>query len=95
MSGVHRTVRWDTRQSAQRGPQRVISDRDTGLSGNDRIQRSTAVDLNGRLMWPGHQTVRCALDGWGGSRILQSTATDANDRLTWQARDTVRCARQQ
>jgi hypothetical protein len=28
----------------------------TGLYGNGRIQRSTAIDLNGWLTWPGHQT---------------------------------------
>jgi hypothetical protein len=32
----------------------------TGQSGNAWIQRSTAADLNGRLTWPGNQTVRYA-----------------------------------
>jgi hypothetical protein len=36
LSSVHRTVRWDTGQSAQRGPQRALSGYSIGLFGVHR-----------------------------------------------------------
>jgi hypothetical protein len=64
LSGVHQTVRWDIEQSAQRGPQlgalkswhRTVRCA-PNILGNGQIQRSTAIDPNGRLTWPGHQLV--------------------------------------
>jgi hypothetical protein len=60
LSGVHRTVRCVTGQSEQRGPQprtlRCCSIGLSGVLGNSQIQQSTAIDLNGRLTWPGHRT---------------------------------------
>jgi hypothetical protein len=74
MSGVHRTVRCGTGQSAQRGRSRrslaVAPDCPvcTGLSGvpwadgNGRIQRSTATGANGRLTWRAPD-IHCAVSG--------------------------------
>jgi hypothetical protein len=42
LSSVHRTVRWDTGQSVQRGPQLVLSGYSTGLSGVHRTVWVTA-----------------------------------------------------
>jgi hypothetical protein len=64
----------------------------TGQSGNGRIQRSTTADLNGRLTWLGHRTVRCASNSLGSGRIQRSTATNSNGRLKWQAPDNEYCS---
>jgi hypothetical protein len=64
LSGVHRTVRCGTGQSAQRGHRQALSGCSTGLSGvhrtdgNGRIQRSTATGTNGRLMWRAPDTAQ-------------------------------------
>jgi hypothetical protein len=64
MSGVHRTVRCGTGQSAQRGHRHALSGCSTGLSGvhrtvdNGWIQRSTATGANGRLTWRAPDTAQ-------------------------------------
>jgi hypothetical protein len=53
MSGVHRTVRWDT---VQRGPQRALSDCSTRLSVVHQtfwvtVGSNSQLRPNGRLTW--------------------------------------------
>jgi hypothetical protein len=63
LSGVHRTIRCVadslSREARSKGLSGAVAPNCpvcTGLSGNNRIQQSTATDLNGRLTWLGHQT---------------------------------------
>jgi hypothetical protein len=69
--GVHRTVRWSTGQSAQRGHRQALSGCSTDLSGGapdsrhrtvrcapDKRQRSTPTGANGRLTWRAPDTAQ-------------------------------------
>jgi hypothetical protein len=50
--------------------------------GNGRIQRSIAIDPNGRLMWPGHQTVNSAClvyTGLSGAPVDRKLVLLSND----------------
>jgi hypothetical protein len=71
MSGVHRTVRCGTGQSAQRGRRQALSGCSTGLSGvpTGRRQRSTATGANGRLTWLAPD-IYCAVSGAPDDRKL-------------------------
>jgi hypothetical protein len=97
-------VRWDTGQSAQRGPQCVLSGCGTGLSGDSlstidcrRPQQSAdmarASDSE-QCMFGVHRTVRCARVVWvavgSNGRLLQTLT------VGWRGRHrTVRCAHRQ
>jgi hypothetical protein len=55
LSGVHRTVRWKTGQSAQRGHRQALSGYSTGLSGGALdcpvcTGQTATVGSNGRLL---------------------------------------------
>jgi hypothetical protein len=79
LSGVHRTVRCDTGQSAQRGRRQALSGCSTGLSGvhrtdrNGRIQRSTATAANGRLTWRAPDTAQYMSGGAPDCPVLPTT----------------------
>jgi hypothetical protein len=88
---AHWTVRWDTGQSPQRGPQRALSGYGTGLSGVHRTvwQRSDPMVNCRRHQWSADVTR--SPDSLGSGQTQRSTATYPNGRLTWQAPDNKQC----
>ena len=73
------TERHATRRSRAVAPDCPVC---TGQSGNGRIQRSTTIDPNGRLTWPGHRTVNSACPvctGLSGAPVDRSNNFLSND----------------
>ena len=86
VSGVHRTVRWGTGQSAQRGHRQALSGCSTGLSGVHRTVRcangqTATVGSNGRLL-------QAPTVGWRGVHRTSTVQCPVVHR-------TVRCTRRQ